>query len=248
MRIKREDFIQELQEEMYFRNIIREGINIVESKILQEENQLRQIVKSLIYELKTKNLKQHETTGMNALEHLISVTSFSTALNNEYNKLTTSKDQRDSFFQHILNAVENMFGRDELNRIPDEIEQEEQDKQTELKKEMEKEKEPESELPISPKAVDLQISESFLKEDKKGTTGSFTVIPGLNRTGAIRAKVGWNQVEELIAAELQGLPEEEDRQEFNLEGKENPETGEWIEGIRDQWEEQLSGNVNRPQR
>jgi len=252
MQINRNKFIDELLEEQKLRAIIRKGIGIIlekrkqNSKLLREELQLKQIVRSLIKEATKKNIKQHDSTGMNALEVLVTSTNFLDELKGEYILLRTNVEQRDSFKQHIMNAIENMFARDELNREPDEEERERE------------EEKPESNVGISPEGdmedqddIAVQITEALLalneQETSSAAKSTFAVLPDMERTGAIRAKTAWNKVEELLISALSGLPLEEDRQTFkeylllNFTGAPHPETGEWVPGYFDQWEAEISG-------
>ena len=252
MQINRNKFIDELLEEQKLRAIIRKGIGIVlekrkqNSKLLREELQLKQIVRSLIKEATKKNIKQHDSTGMNALEVLVTSTNFLDELKGEYILLRTNIEQRDSFKQHVMNAIENMFARDELNREPDEEERE---------REAEK---PESNVGISPESdiedqndIVAQIKEALStlneQETSSAAKSTFAVLPDMERTGAIRAKTAWEKVEKLLISALSGLPLEEDRQIFkkymllNFTGAPHPETGKWVPGYFEQWEAEISG-------
>jgi len=258
MQIDRHKFINGLLEEQKLRAVIKKGIAIILEKRkkyaqqLQEEQQVRTVVRHMIKEAKKANIKLHKSTGMNALEILVTSTNFLDAIKGEYAKLTTDASQRESFKQHIMNAIENMFARDELNREPDEEEQEQEAAK------------PESNLAVAAgddleqeDDIGVQIAEALanLKEqtetrDERGIS-SFAVMSELDRTGAIAAKRAWNIVDELIRTELSGLPNEEDRQTFkqyllwNFEGKEDPQTGEWLPGYFEQWEEEISGIPDR---
>ena len=254
MQINRHKFIDGLLEEQKLRAIIRKGIGIIlekrkqNSKLLREELQLKQIVRKLIKEATKKNIKQHDSTGMNALEVLVTSTNFLDELKGEYILLRTNIEQRDSFKQHIMNAIENMFARDELNREPDEEERERE------------EEKPESNVGISPETASdvedqndivAQISEALSalneQETSSAAKSTFAVLPDMERTGAIRAKSAWNKVEELLISALSGLPLEEDRQTFkkymllNFTGAPHPETGKWVPGYFEQWEAEISG-------
>ena len=144
-----------------------------------------------------------------------------------------------------------MFARDELNREPDEEEQEQEAAKPESNLAVAAEEDLEQEDDIG-----VQIAEALmhLKEaeerDERGIS-SFAVMSELDRTGAIAAKRAWNIVDELIRTELSGLPNEDDRQVFkqyllwNFEGKEDPQTGEWLPGYFEQWEEEISGIPDR---
>ena len=57
MQIKRQDFLNEIKQEMELRETIRQAIRFTESKRLKEENTLRQVVRKLISEAKTSKIK-----------------------------------------------------------------------------------------------------------------------------------------------------------------------------------------------
>ena len=253
MQINRHKFINGLLEERKLRTIVRKGIKVIlekrkqNSKQLREELQLKQIVRSLVKEGTKKNIKQHDSTGMNELEKLVTSTNFLSELKNAYVLLSTNIEQRESFRQHIMNAIENMFARDELNREPDEVERER------------KEAKPESNVPVTPASdvedqndIVAQITEALLSLNEQEMTSAaksaFVVLPEMERTGAIHAKTAWNKVEELLSTALGELPLEEDRQVFkkylllNFTGAPHPEEPEkWVPGHFEQWEAEISG-------
>ena len=132
----RNEFLQELK----LRQVIRETIQKVrQNQILQEEKeinqeqQLRSFLKSLIKE--SKESHYFESTGINKLRKLFKNTQMLSTLRDGYKSLTTSKEQRESFRAHIINAVQNllapyrgMLGDDsDLDNNPDTDQLEEQD-------------------------------------------------------------------------------------------------------------------------
>jgi len=102
-------------EEIKLRNLIREGIQKVSQKIekekeqnLVEEKRLRTVIRKLILSEGTttgdSDPAPHESTGINFLEDLLK--QIIPVLEQSYKRLTTSKDQRISFREHILKAIE----------------------------------------------------------------------------------------------------------------------------------------------
>jgi len=252
MQINRHKFINGLLEERKLRAIVRKGIKVIlekrkqNSKQLQEELQLRKIVRHMIKEGTKKNMKHHESTGMNALEKLVTSTNFLDDLKDEYLLLRTNIEQRESYKEHIINAIKNLFGRDELNREPDEEEQERE------------EAKPESNVAVTPPGdvenqddIAVQITEALMtlneQETKSAAKSTFAILPDMERTGAISAKKAWEGIQALLVSSLGGLPSEEDRQIFkkylllNFEGAPHPETGEWVPGYFETWEAEISG-------
>ena len=105
----------EVYEEIRLRNLIREGIKKVSQKItrekeqnLLEENKLRSLIRKLILTEGTatgdSDPAPHRSTGINFLEELLK--QIVPILEQSYKRLTTSEDQRKSFREHILKAIE----------------------------------------------------------------------------------------------------------------------------------------------
>tara|TARA_R100000008_G_scaffold85823_1_gene76787 strand:+ start:2929 stop:3837 length:909 start_codon:yes stop_codon:yes gene_type:complete len=109
MIIKREQFLEEL----HLREQIRKIIKVVKAKKKlteqREEEQLRLVIRQLISEQDEMEAvgDPSRATGINILEEVLDniVEIFETY----YKKLTSSREQRDSFRVHILNAVENLI-------------------------------------------------------------------------------------------------------------------------------------------
>ena len=109
----------EFYEELKLRKVIREGINKLVSEeytnnkaLLEEEEKLRKIVRQLILQEKSTPVPDVDTspartTGINVLEDLLK--RIIPSLEQNYKKLTTSKEQRESFKAHILRAVEDIL-------------------------------------------------------------------------------------------------------------------------------------------
>jgi len=105
----------EIYEEIRLRNIIREGIKKINAKFknekqqeIIEEQRLRNIVRKFILMEKTTTgdtqPAAHETTGINYLEKLLK--NIVPTLEDDYKTLTSSKEQRESFRNHILKAIQ----------------------------------------------------------------------------------------------------------------------------------------------
>jgi hypothetical protein len=99
-------------EEKLLRDNIRSLITFVKQKRLNEEKELRGIIRSLIdHEVKLLNEVSvpdndptpNKSTGINVLEDLLK--KIVPVLEDDYKLLTTDKEQRISFRSHIVNAV-----------------------------------------------------------------------------------------------------------------------------------------------
>ena len=220
MQIKRQDFLNEISEELMFRKAIRKGIAIVESRGNKEEKQLRKIIRNLIHEAKAGELKVHDTSAGNFLENLFSNTSFLTDLRDNYHSLTTSEEQRKSFRAHILNAMKALLARDMLNREEDD---ESKSVGTTLKAT------PETGFDINvTDSVTKKEKEQQIKEEEK-----FVLLPGMDQTGAEAAERTWKSLGPLITNELIIARDPRDRAQFEEYLYKN------VVGYFEEWEESI---------
>lgn len=226
MQIKRESFIQEIKEERQFRKLVRRAIAVVESKNKNEENTLRNIIRNLVLEAKAKNIKVHDDTGMNYLEELFSSTSFVSDLKKAYTSLTTSVRQRESFRAHTLNALEGLLERDELNRRHD-------DETTEANTSLKATPGESGETNINFNITDNDTQ----KEDalKKQDADKFSMLPGLDESGAIAAETSWPSMESNIRNALIKARDPRDRAKFEKYLVEN------VVAYFDEWEAAMIG-------
>ena len=107
-----EDLKQIVQE--IVRNVIHKKI-IFEHKQLKEEKELRSVIQFLIKEAK-KDIEAvpHSSTAINILEELLK--QILPNLEKDFKPLTTSKEQRDSFRAHIINAVSTLLDTEDVNK------------------------------------------------------------------------------------------------------------------------------------
>ena len=126
MQLDRHEFYEELK----LRKVIREGIRDIladEKKkvieVINEEKQLRQNIRKIIQEIGTPEVEvsPERSTGINVLEDLLK--KIVPSLETDYKKLTTSKEQRDSFRAHILAAADKALKPVELNKRDEELEE-----------------------------------------------------------------------------------------------------------------------------
>ena len=109
-------------EEKILRESIRRVIRHVKNKNLNEENELRDIIRKFA-DIELNSLNETETpdvdpapnksTGINVLEQLLK--KIVPVLEDDYKSLTTNSDQRQSFRSHILNAVVNTLTPTKIN-------------------------------------------------------------------------------------------------------------------------------------
>jgi len=102
-KMKREDIVTEQKLRSYIRNKINESYKRQKTQQLNEEARLRQIIRSILKESDISDIHPHRSTGINVLEDLLK--KMIPTLRTDYKRLTTSKEQRESFRAHIVNAI-----------------------------------------------------------------------------------------------------------------------------------------------
>ena len=107
------------KEERILRDSIRHLIRHVKRKKINEEVELRQIIRQMmdfdLLEGQTPDVDPapNKSTGINVLEELLK--KIIPILETDYKSLTTSTDQRQSYRAHIVNAVDNSLTPAKLN-------------------------------------------------------------------------------------------------------------------------------------
>ena len=109
-------------EEKTLRESIRHIIRHVKQKRLNEESKLRNVIKGFL-DLEIRNIINEGTpdvdptpnrsTGINVLEELLK--KIVPIIETDYKSLTTSRDQRESYRSHIINAVQNTLTPAKIN-------------------------------------------------------------------------------------------------------------------------------------
>jgi hypothetical protein len=102
-KMKREDIVTEQKLRSYIRNKITESYKRQKTQQLNEEAKLREVIRSILKESDISDIHPHRSTGINVLEDLLK--KMIPTLRTDYKRLTTSKEQRDSFRAHIVNAI-----------------------------------------------------------------------------------------------------------------------------------------------
>ena len=118
-------------EEKLLRDNIRSLIKFVKQKRLNEEKELRGIIRSFI-DCEAKQLNEvstpdndptpNKSTGINVLEDLLK--KIVPVLEDDYKLLTTDQEQRNSFRSHIVNAVVDTLTPAEINTAAGEVDAE----------------------------------------------------------------------------------------------------------------------------
>ncbi len=74
-----------------------------EKQIIKEELRLRKVIRQLLKEGDISDMHPHRSTGINVLEDVLK--KMITTLRTDYKRMTTNKQQRDSFRAHMISAV-----------------------------------------------------------------------------------------------------------------------------------------------
>ena len=124
--MKREDLFESIEKQIIAEKVYRSRIKkaIVEFKALNEHKKKKNLIAEKIFRAKIRNgikiliekktTRIHSSTGMNALEDLFSNSNLLSVLESDYKILTTSKEQRDDYKQHIMQQVINLFKLEDL--------------------------------------------------------------------------------------------------------------------------------------
>jgi len=195
---------KELAEELQLRENVRKAIKIVvlqrERRVLKElkeEEQLRSVLRDLIKEAQAAvaDVAKHDSTGINALEDLLKNTNLLSVLETGYKSLTTDKEQRLSYRNHILSAVGKTLAPEESRK--------EAGEDVEITEEID--------ITISddpkddPDFIDVEET-GEVEVDEKEEFG----LNGEDKTGRNRAFTDWKNVEKVILTAFDDLDNPED--------------------------------------
>ena len=206
--INRDELLKELkeqQEERRFRKIVRSllenYLSEKKQKVILEEQRLRNIIRSLIKETTTADVPDgppQRSTGINVLEDTLKV--IIPIVEDAYKGLTTSKEQRESFRAHILNAVENSLEPVDISAAAEKSQEEnELEEEVTLDIDVEEDKF----IPVRDQDMPQDI------EDSEPET--FQDLKGMNITGRNFASTTFNKIENQIQDAYESLADGEDR-------------------------------------
>lgn len=216
------------------------------------EQQLRQVVRTLIYEAK-KDIEDtpHSSTAINLLEDLLK--QILPNLETEFKTLTTAKEQRDSFRAHVVSAVSSLLETEDINKEGGEAGEEEK------LISLDEESEMEEEIDIKVSDVGASAEDKFIDIDAvpeepeiEDTFG----IEGQNATGRALAQDAFNNIEKNIAETYAILHDDQDEKLFedylitNLKlyfDKWERELGAVTEPTTDEYEAEKDQNAAGPE-
>jgi len=201
---------KELAEELILRENVRKAINVIlqrrNVKALQEqknEAQLRSLVRDLIVEGQSAvaAVAKHDSTGINALEDLLKNTNVLSVLGTGYKSLTTDIQQRESYKNHILNAVKSSLAPEESRK--------EAGEDVEITEDLDEE----IDIAIGDRPEDdpdfIDVNDEEVEEvevDEKEQFG----LEGEDKTGRNRAFTDFQDIEKVILTAFDDLDNAED--------------------------------------
>lgn len=229
---------KEFKEELMLRENVRKAIRFVRNrrkgaaqKALQEEKQLRRIVRDIMTEsAAVASVAKHDSTGINALEDLLRNTNVLSTLETGYKSLTTDKQQRDSYRNHILVAIEKSLAPEESRKAAGE--DEELGMPVDEDVEIDISDRPEDD----PDFIDVNDEEEEVEVDEKEAFG----IDGADKTGRNRAFTDFQDIEKSILTAYDDLDNQEDITMFEEYLLKN------LALYFDKFESELQTNVEEP--
>jgi hypothetical protein len=225
---------KELAEELLLRENVRKAIKIVARKKdkaqlveRQNEENLRELLRSMLKEAQSAvaDVAKHDSTGINTLEDLLKNTNVLSVLETGYKSLTTDEEQRESYKNHILNAVEKSLAPEESRKGAGEDVEITEDIDIDI-----------TDDPTNdPDFIDVEEKEE-VEADPKEEFG----INGEDKTGRNRAFTDFQDVEKNVLTAFDDLDNPEDIALFEEYLIKN------LALYFEKWEGELQNNVEAP--
>jgi len=207
--IDRKEFAQEL----LLREQIRGAIKIVNQRrhkrlleSQEQEKELKAIIRGLLKEAQTavSTTAKHASTGINTLEDLLRNSNILSVLEMGFKSLTTDPEQRTSYRNHILVAVEKILAPEESRKeAGEDVEETEVEEVTEA-----------IAIDIEDKPEDdpdfIDVGEKEEKSDGEVEKEEFA-ITGEDKTGRNKAFTDFLNIEKVILRSFDDLDNPEDR-------------------------------------
>jgi hypothetical protein len=209
---------------LYIRNVLRTLKKQQKTELqtqLKEERNLRKSIRKMLRE--KQDTVQHSSTGINALEKLLS--SIVPIMESGYKDLKTDSAQRQSFKAHILRAIQNLlstasvyFSADKKSKgaslpsspalaLPNEPE-------TKLKEQEEEVSDAEAKTGPETDPQFIDIDKDKKKEAKPNPVDAFQAVEGEDLTGRNFALETFKKIQKQILETYSLLSNEEDRDIF----------------------------------
>jgi hypothetical protein len=258
--MKREELFESINNqiigERVFRAKIKQGLS--EYTTIRENQKRKELIAEKIYRAKIKqDLKlflekkdtvRYKSTGLNSLDDLFMNSNFLTTLETPYYTLTTSKEQRDDYKNHVLQAILDIFKTANPEEDPESLneslqyifEQEEADISIQLSDE-------DDELPddkvVGPERRDREeVKEKELESDNAESMdeeGDFT--------GRNKAQSAVSKVEKSIKDYYDDLGNPDDKADFKTYLIANLRLyfDRWENSLKNEVDPQFSDDVNK---
>lgn len=204
-----------MTEEQRLREAIRKMIKMKKQKTLNEskeeyenERRLRNIIRRLIREKKEIENAPHSSTGINVLNDLLNT--IIPTIKIDYKKLTSNKEQRDSFRAHMVKAIQNLLSPVDVTYTDEEeLDRKNLSEEIEVKIGDAIEGSPEDAIQADDsKFIDVK------EKAKKGKDDTFEDIKELDKTGRNFAAECFDKIETQVQKSYTMLDNEEDRKIF----------------------------------
>jgi hypothetical protein len=204
-------------QELLLREEIRKAIKVVNQRrhkrLLEsrrKEKELKVIIRGLLKEAQTavSTTAKHSNTGINTLEDLLKNTNILSVLEMGFKSLTTDPEQRTSYRNHILVAVEKILAPEESRKeAGEDVEETEVEEVTEAIS-IDIDDKPEDD----PDFIDVEEKE-VTKSDGEVEKEEFA-ISGEDKTGRNKAFTDFLNIEKVILRSFDDLDNPEDRALF----------------------------------
>tara|TARA_Y100000592_G_scaffold78445_1_gene123372 strand:- start:483 stop:1283 length:801 start_codon:yes stop_codon:yes gene_type:complete len=172
------------------------------------ENKLRKVIK-IILEAETGTEEASTNTGINVLADLLE--KIIPTIENDYKMLTSSSEQRESFRNHIVHAIQNTLRPIETATDAEQSEMAENIlfsfNKNKLAEEIKIDLNPDDDESVSGEFIDIDKQKSLEKDD-------FVELEDQNETGRNFAAISFKKVEKQIVDSFDMLADEEDQNLF----------------------------------
>ncbi len=230
--IDRKELAEEFKLREGVRQAIRHVLSVRSERTLIEENKLRGVIQKLVEaQAAVAAVAKHDSTGINALEDLLRNTNVLSTLETGYKSLTTTKQQRESYRNHILNAVDMSLAPEESRKGAGEDEELGAPKQEAV--DITIDDSPEND----PAFIDVNDDEVEVDEPDERTEFG---IEGEDKTGRNRAFTDFKDIEKNILTAFDDLDNPEDIRMFEEYLIKN------LALYFDKFEDELQTNVEEP--
>jgi hypothetical protein len=205
--VNRKEFIEEIKLRKVVREALKRKMKEREEKILQEEKQLRLVIRKLLQEKDEE--PPHPITGINVLRDLLK--KIVPTIENSYKQLTTSKEQRDSFRANLVKATKNLITATETpeEKVSVDVELKEQEDEAELSQARQAAK-------SDPRFIDPFAKKNEPKvSDKTELKPEPEVDDGLDTTGRDMSQRTFNKIKKQIKDAYDVLSDQRDKDAFS---------------------------------